>query len=224
MFNKLKPMSMATSSENIKKSFQLLYHDAVFYCSCKPSAKTFIRLLFNRDFFLNILIRAGHSRILFVSQLSILFQFLIYKTFVSPKAKLDVPIRFQHAHSVTVGSDVSFCNGSAYIFNNVTIGKKYPLSSSVSSMPSFKGHCIFCVGSVVVGNISIVGNTVFAANSFCSIDTFGDVTLTGNNNVIQGVFYASQKVKSRFFEVYSILDRLRSTLSLAWLPSGHLEN
>ena len=72
-------------------------------------------------------------------------------------------------------------------------------------MPSFKG--IACVGSVVVGNISIAGNTVFAANSFCSIDT-GDVTLTGNNNVIQGVFYASQKVKSRFIEVYSILDRL----------------
>ena len=147
----------------------------------------------NRDFRLNILVRLNCANIPLVSCLCNKYIFYMYGCTISPHALFDVPLRFTHARSIVIGGNVCFNSpGSAYLFNNVTIGKLSPRDPS-TAMPNFNGHSFFGVGSVVLGNVKTNSNTVFGANSFCSLkDVPPNTTVIKYNRIIPNTFLGNE--------------------------------
>jgi serine acetyltransferase len=181
----------------------LLWADAQFYLQKSLpdfQPKTLAMLILgaaNRDFRLNILVRLNSAKIPLVSKLCNKCIFYMYGCTISPHALFDVPLRFTHARSIVIGGHVCFNPpGSAYLFNNVTIGKLSPRDPS-TAMPHFNGHSFFGVGSVVLGNVKTNSNTVFAANSFCSLkDVPSNATVIKYNEIIPHSFLSNESTSA----------------------------
>lgn len=157
------------------------------YCLPLCCLELFLR---SRDYRMNVLVRFSAANMLIISFLcrSILFYF--YGSTISSSAMIESPLRFSHARSVVIGSNVRF-EGSdfVYIFNNVTIGKSSPLVKD-RTMPCFFGKCFFGVGSVVLGSVVAEGDIVFGANSFLSDKRVPESsTVVGFGDIKRGVFF-----------------------------------
>jgi len=177
-------------------AFNLLVADLNLYLNTKTSTlskqlKLIILLVCtNRDFRLNCLVRLNSTRLPIISSVANTILFYAYGCTISSRAELRVPIRFSHGRNITIGGEVSFePPGLAYIFNNVTLGKRYPLSTDVPLMPKFKGRVFFGVNSVVLGSVCTSGDTVFAANSSCiNLAIPANSTVVSHNVIHQGTF------------------------------------
>ena len=79
----------------------------------------------------------------------------------------------------------------AYIFNNVTIGKLIPGAyPRGSDMPCFLGSVVFGVGSTVLGPLIAKADTVFSANSVCTLKRLEqECTVLGANKVKPGAYF-----------------------------------
>jgi hypothetical protein len=81
----------------------------------------------------------------------------------------------------------------AYIFNNVTIGKLIPGACPCplgTDMPCFLGSVVFGVGSVVLGPLVAKADTVFSANSLCTLKRLEqECTVLGVNLIKPGAYF-----------------------------------
>jgi serine O-acetyltransferase len=91
----------------------------------------------------------------------------IYRTDLSRRAEYGPGLYFPHPMGIVIGEKVTI-GGRCVIFNDVTIGKKYP--GTADSMPTIGAETILCVGSRILGGINICGGCVVAANAVISKD------------------------------------------------------
>ena len=182
---------------------KLLISDLEFYCGSYPDKKmrlvylswcikNLLRgILISRDFRLNVLVRLRHSKLPVISKACDSLIFYLYHSLMSPGSQLNCKLRFCHATNVIIGSRVVMSGEFAYIFNNVTIGKLIPgARPTYSDMPCFLGSVVFGVGSSVLGPLVANADTVFSANSLCTVKLLDkECTISGVNNIKSGAYF-----------------------------------
>lgn len=152
----------------------------------KLCLKLIIIFLLSKSGRFSLLFRISTAGLFFSS----LFRFilnLIYSSDIGNVKNAGYYIYFPHPFSIVIGSDVVLGN-NLIIFNSTTIGKSHP--GLAGGMPNIGNKVIVSVGSRILGDIKISGNSVIGANSICTKDVEKNSTVLGFNNKKSGNYFS----------------------------------
>lgn len=94
----------------------------------------------------------------------------LFSSDIHPGCKIGPGLRLGHHMNIVIGPDaVIGCN--AYIFNGITLGKKYP--GTADKMPVVGDNVLIGTGAKLLGAIKIGNDAVIGANSLV-INSFPD--------------------------------------------------
>ena len=109
----------------------------------------------------------------------------IYNCDVDIRCKLGPCLYFPHPFGIVLGGS-AILKGFSIIFNDVTVGKKYP--GLAGGMPSIGYRNILCVGSRVLGEIKLGNRVIIAANSVVTKSISNGKTVVDQNKIIHKTY------------------------------------
>lgn len=109
---------------------------------------------------------------------------------ISPDAKIGPRVFFPHPFGIVIGQKV-IIDGSSIIFNNITIGKKYPGTNA--GMPHIGKNVIICVGARILGKIFIANNSIIGANAVITKANNCSGTYTFDNRFHNNTYFGNFK-------------------------------
>ena len=178
---------------NFKKDFVLYksYSSNKFFDCDEISFKflgAFFLFLKSNGFRLNVFLRFSllFSKIpILKSLLQILINFF-YSSDINLNAYYGPGIIFQHPFGIVIGQNVKIL-GEVVIFNNITIGKKYP--GKIGKMPEIGKKNIICSGSRILGSIKTGENCVISSNSVLTENLSSNCTYFSKDKIKNDVYF-----------------------------------
>lgn len=193
-----------------EKTFNSFIRDAIFWddyrCLGIDNRKSKKGLIYTSIITFKFLLRRSgrFSLLLRLSQLTRL-NFLesfflgllnwIYSCDISKGSKFMPEVFFPHPIGIVIGSR-SIILSKCVIFNDITIGKKYP--GLPGKLPTIGAGTYIFPGARVLGDIKIGTNCVIATNSIISISCDNNSTISKVNSIKKGTYlikYNHHKLK-----------------------------
>lgn len=105
-----------------------------------------------------------------IARLLEIFQFIIYSNAVSCKAQIGDNTKFHHHGLGCVVHDNAIIGKQCTIFQNVTIGSKWPDGHCEGKAPTIGNNVLIGAGAVLIGNITVGDRAIIGANAVVTID------------------------------------------------------
>ena len=100
-----------------------------------------------------------------ISKLFEYLNYIVYSNHIPAEIQIGINTKFEHHGLGCVVHEKATIGSDCRIFQNVTIGAKWPEKNSKDGVPKIGNKVQIGCGAVVLGNISIGNNVYIGANS-----------------------------------------------------------